>query len=91
MRTFSALLIAAAITLPLPAKAADMTPGETVAPRKVAYHHVRIHRHYYPRVHYGYYWWQWGWRKGGTYRSWVGASFSRVNNPYVWGPAPVYW
>jgi len=44
------------------------------------HHH---HRAYYPRTHYGYYWYQWGWRTGGTRYSWVGSSFTGVV-PWTW-------
>jgi len=34
------------------------------------------HAHHAPRVHFGYYWYQWGWRWGGTRYSWYGSSFA---------------
>jgi hypothetical protein len=37
-------------------------------------HHWRAH--YAPRVHFGYYWYRWGWRWGGTRYSWYGSSFA---------------
>ena len=37
-------------------------------------HHWRA-RHA-PRVHFGYYWYRWGWRWGGTRYSWYGSSFA---------------
>ena len=37
-------------------------------------HHWR--GHHSPRVHYGYYWYRWGWRWGGTRYSWYGSSFA---------------
>jgi hypothetical protein len=37
-------------------------------------HHWRAHHS--PRVHYGYYWYRWGWRWGGTRYSWYGSSFA---------------
>jgi len=36
--------------------------------------HWRVHHS--PRVHYGYYWYRWGWRWGGTRYSWYGSSFA---------------
>jgi hypothetical protein len=37
-------------------------------------HHWRAH--HAPRVHFGYYWYRWGWRWGGTRYSWYGSSFA---------------
>jgi hypothetical protein len=88
MRTIKALLAAAVVACPLAMNVAAARADEDVTRTRIV-HHVRWH-HYAPRIHYGYYWYQWGWRKGGTARSWVGSSFSWVN-PYVWGPAPTWW
>ena len=35
-----------------------------------------------PKVHFGYYWYDWGWRWGGSRRTWYGSYFS---------PAPPWW
>jgi len=67
------LLLCAATACPLAASAAELTGAETSAP---AVHHVRARCHCYPRVHYGYYWYAWGYRIGGTRHSWIGSRFA---------------
>ena len=81
MRTMLALTVTAtlaAATALLPMKAS--ADGMEGVPHRRIYHH---HHAYYPRTHYGYYWYQWGWRTGGTRYSWVGSSFSGVF-PWTW-------
>lgn len=78
MRTLRILMLAAAILGPMAAANAAELP---MAHRHVV--HARWHRLYHPRVHYGYYWYQWGWRTGGTARSWLGSSFAGVT-PWWW-------
>jgi len=67
------MLASAMIALPLAAHAAEMAlaPVHKVHATKV--HHARIHL---ARSHFGYYWGRWGWRTGGTARSWYGSTFA---------------
>jgi hypothetical protein len=81
MRRMIALMISiylamTAIGFPLAAWADGM---ESVPQARVRHHH----RTYLPRTHYGYYWYQWGWRTGGTLYSWVGSTFTGVT-PWWW-------
>jgi len=81
MRTIRALLAAAAIACPLLAGIADGKADEYGATPGM--HHVRVHRQYYPADHFGYYWYQWGWRHGGTRCCWFGSTFAGVS-PWFW-------
>lgn len=64
---------------PQPASAADLT----AYPRASVHHYRHYHRHYAARPHHGYYFYHWGWRYGGTARSWYGSKFV-FNDGYVW-------
>jgi hypothetical protein len=83
MRTIGILLTAALIALPLTANAAEQDTLDTATPAPVVHHYRHAHRYYEPRVHFGYYWYQWGYRFGGTRRSWIGSSFAGVT-PWWW-------
>jgi hypothetical protein len=72
MRTFTIVLAAALTGLPLAASAAEV-PLPTVHKTRTVHH---VHVRHVPRVHYGYYWYRWGWREGGTARSWYGSVFT---------------
>lgn len=71
-------LAVTALLLPVAATAAELA----VAPS----HHRTIHRvhrlHVYaPRQHFGYYFGRWGWRSGGSARSWYGSTFVLAGGP----------
>jgi hypothetical protein len=69
---FGTIVLALAILgAPVTATAAEMPLG-VHSYRTV--HHWRAH--HAPRVHFGYYWYRWGWRWGGTRHSWYGSSFA---------------
>ncbi len=61
----------AIIGLPCAAPATEMPLGMH---KYRTVHHSRAHRA--SRVHFGYYWYRWGWRWGGTRYSWYGSSFA---------------
>jgi hypothetical protein len=86
MRTIGIVLTAALFALPLAANAAELeTPDtDTAMPAPAVHHHRHAHRSYEPRVHFGYYWYQWGYRTGGTRRSWIGSSFAGVTPWWCW-------
>jgi hypothetical protein len=68
---FGTIVLALAIAgAPFTATAAEMPVG-VHSHRTV--HHWRTH--HTSRVHFGYYWYRWGWRWGGTRYSWFGSSF----------------
>jgi hypothetical protein len=71
MRSIKLLCATALLAIPLAAGSAERAYSDGVSKT----YHARMHRHYYPREHYGYYWYQWGWRTGGTRRSWTGSTF----------------
>jgi hypothetical protein len=73
--TVTATLAAATALLPMRASADGM---EGVPHKRIYHHHA-----YHPRTHFGYYWYQWGWRTGGTRYSWIGSSFGGVF-PWTW-------
>jgi hypothetical protein len=58
--------------LPFAARAAELPLAKVHKVRTV--HHWRVLHQ--PRVHFGYYWYRWGWRWGGTRYSWYGSSFA---------------
>ena len=64
----SAILAVVLFGMPMAVRAAELPLGEI--------HHARVLHH--SRVHFGYYWYQWGWRRGGTRSSWYGSSFAFV-------------
>ena len=68
------VLAAAIIALPMAADAAELTVPKIHKARVTRAHHVHIVR--IARAHFGYYWGQWGWRTGGTARSWYGSTFA---------------
>ena len=67
-------LAAAILALPMAADAAELTPPPIHKAHAAKVHHARIIR--VARAHFGYYWGQWGWRTGGTARSWYGSTFA---------------
>jgi hypothetical protein len=69
---FGTIVLALAIVgAPFTASAAEMRLG---VHGYRAVHHWRAH--HAPRMHFGYYWYRWGWRWGGTRYSWYGSSFA---------------
>lgn len=80
---FSALLA----MLPLVANAAELP-----VPKRhghVVRHH-RVHVAHAARLHFGYYFGNWGWRSGGTGRSWYSSRFVLAGEP-GWGePSTVF-
>lgn len=73
--TWSRMVLAAAIiALPTVADAAELTPPPIHKTHAGKVRHVRIAR--VAPAHFGYYWGQWGWRRGGTARSWYGSTFA---------------
>jgi hypothetical protein len=79
MRAIKIVLLTALLTIPFVAGSIERANADGM---ETSYH-ARVHRHYYPREHYGYYWYQWGWRTGGTRHSWVGSTF-RWASPQPW-------
>ena len=67
----TAVLALAIVGLPCAATATELPRG---IHKHRTVHHWRV-RHE-PRVHFGYYWYRWGWRWGGTRYSWFGSSFA---------------
>lgn len=65
------VLALAIFSLPCAASATEQPVG---VHKYRTVHHWRAH--HAPRVHYGYYWYRWGWRWGGTRYSWFGSSFA---------------
>ena len=80
MRMIRGIVAGLAFACPLLAGVAELQADE-YGP----VHHARRHCCYSP-VHYGYYSnYDWGWRFGGTRRSWLGSGF-------VWAyPQPLWW
>jgi hypothetical protein len=69
------MTLAAAINaLPMAADAAELAAPPIHKAHAGKVHHGRIVR--VARAHFGYYWGQWGWRTGGTARSWYGSTFA---------------
>jgi hypothetical protein len=82
MRSLKTALIALIVAWPLAASAADMSDYPQAS--RTVHHGYRHHyRHYGARTHYGYYFYHWGWRTGGTARSWYGSKFV-FNDGYAW-------
>jgi hypothetical protein len=58
------------------------TAAELPVPKVHKVHRIAVHRPYRVRAayaakpHFGYYFGQWGWRWGGTERSWYGSTFA---------------
>ena len=67
-------LAIAIIALPMAVDAAELTPPPIHKAHVARVHHARTVRA--ARAHFGYYWGQWGWRTGGTARSWYGSTFA---------------
>ena len=70
----------AATVLPFAASAAELSVP-TLHHRLVTHRVHRIHV-YAPRQHFGYYFGRWGWRSGGTARSWYGSTFVLADEPW---------
>jgi hypothetical protein len=72
----SVVLSAALLLVPYAANAAELP-----VPKLHKMHRVAVHRTHRARVahtakpHFGYYFGHWGWRWGGTARSWYGSTF----------------
>jgi len=67
-------LAATIIALPIAADAAELKVPQVHKAHAAKVHHRRsVHA---ARTHFGYYWGQWGWRTGGTARSWYGSTFA---------------
>ena len=69
IRLGTAVLALAIVGLPFAATAAERPLG---IQKHRTVHHWRVR--YEPRVHFGYYWYRWGW--GSTRYSWYGSSFA---------------
>jgi len=67
------VLTSAMIALPITANAAEIALVPVHKSHATKVQHARIHL---ARAHFGYYWSQWGWRSGGTARSWYGSTFA---------------
>ncbi len=74
MLTIKIALAAAIVCLPLAAGAAELPLGKM---HKSRIHHAHVL--HVPKAHFGYYWYRWGWRSGGTARSWYGSTFAFVD------------
>jgi hypothetical protein len=78
----SVVVSAALLLLPYAANAAELPVPKPhkVQPHKVhriaAHRTYRVRAAYTARPHFGYYFGQWGWRWGGTARSWYGSTFA---------------
>jgi hypothetical protein len=80
------LIVAAAIiVLPMAAHAAELTLPRMHRTHRATAHRVQVHA---ARAHFGYYWGQWGWRRGGTASSWYGSTFVLAGGPWD-GPGVV--
>jgi hypothetical protein len=80
-----ALLVALLLTLvPYAANAAELP-----VPKLHKVHHVAVHRTHAAKPHFGYYFGHWGWRWGGTARSWYGSTFVLAGAPRWDGAATV--
>jgi hypothetical protein len=74
MRAIKIALAAVIVSLPLAAGAAELP---VAAMHKSRIHHA--HARHMPTAHFGYYWYRWGWRSGGTAWSWQGSTFAFVD------------
>ncbi len=74
MQAIKSFVAVALIAFTLPVGAAELP-----LPPVHHAHKATVHRAYAVTrwsVHFGYYWGQWGWRCGGTARSWYGSTFA---------------
>jgi hypothetical protein len=75
------VLAAAIIALPIAADAAELAVPPIHKAHAAKVRHARVV--HVARAHFGYYWGQWGWRRGGTASSWYGSTFVLAGGP--WG------
>lgn len=79
-------LTAAIIVLPIGADAAELKVPPIHKAHAAKVRHMRTAQ--VSRPHFGYYWGQWGWRRGGTASSWYGSTFVLAGGPWD-GPGMV--
>jgi hypothetical protein len=77
MRAIKMTLAAVLIGLPVAAGAAELPLGAMHKARHATIH--RLHVTHRATPHFGYYWYRWGWRWGGTAHSWYGSRFAFVD------------
>lgn len=80
MAWLRSIVTAAIIVLPMAANAAESTLPRIHKSDTVKAHRARIV--HAARAHFGYYWGQWGWRRGGTAASWYGSTFALAGGPW---------
>jgi hypothetical protein len=68
---------AALLLVPYAANATELPVPKLHKVHRVAVHRMdRVRAAYAAKPHFGYYFGQWGWRWGGTARSWYGSTFA---------------
>jgi hypothetical protein len=73
----SVVVSAALLLLPYAANAAELPVPKPHKVHRAAVHRTyRVRAAYAAKPHFGYYFGQWGWRWGGTARSWYGSTFA---------------
>jgi len=76
MRPVSIVLAIAVFACPVAASAAELPVVKVKRPTTTVVYHTHRARHVRHQIHFGYYWYQWGYRWGGTRSSWYGSSFA---------------
>lgn len=74
------VLAAASIALPIAADAAELAVPPIHKAHAAKARHTRVV--HVAQAHFGYYWGQWGWRRGGTASSWYGSTFVLAGGPW---------